>query len=296
MPTLSNILSAPDARARMRPGMEVYANTDMDSPQLWLDTAGAERRNLAKGTRVGIAQRFVANAEGGYVFVGFSDGTWMPVTHAAIVSEQKAIEPDAREQLVQLLQRDRVLAHQLLAIDDIARRVQLTTADRALVEQLKMRLAARQSEVLKAGWLARVEQGFDRAWKGVLDALGFPAAPVSGLPAIPIAAYALVAALAVGALVIWLSSRNPQSVADFRASLDLYNRLRAALPPAEQQNFDKLITDTADSAAAQAQSGPLDKIGEWGIVGGLVVAGVLYGPKLLNKLFKGSGKKGGRRG
>lgn len=284
---LSNILSSADAQARMRVGQGVYANTDLDAPQLWLDPSGTRRRNLTKGAFVGFITRFVLDPDKRFTFVEFADGSRLPITHAAVVSSAPPVEPDARERLVQLLQRDRVLAHQLLAIEDIGRRVVLSAGDKSRVQELNARLRARQQEVINAGWLAEVKQGFDRTWQGVLSALGYSTAPISGLPAIPIAGYALAAVLALGALVLWLSSREPQSVADFRQSLDLYNRLRAALPEGERKNLDQLITGTAEAARAQAQQGPAEKIGQLVILGLLGYLAVTQGPKLL---------KGGRRG
>lgn len=286
MPQLSNILSAADAKARLKLGDSVYTNTDLDAPQLWLTPDGSRRRNLAKGVRVGTATRIGLNAQGAYQFVGFADGTWLPITHAAIVSDVPPVEPDAKERLVQLLQRDRIIAHQLLAIELAARRGALTSAEQARYNELTARLNTRQAEVLRAGWLSDVKSGFDRTWDSVLRALGVSA--VSGLPAIPLAGYALVAGLAVGALVLWLANREPQSVADFQASLDLYNRVRTALPESERKNLDQLITGTAEAARQQAQAGPFDQLGKLVLLAGGVYLAVTQGPKLF--------KRGGARG
>jgi hypothetical protein len=274
---LSNITSPPDAEARLRAGVKVYANTDGDITEVWSTLQGTSRRVVPAGSYLGKVLSWWRNQNGGQLtWVGLDTGGYVPVTATAV--EPTAVQPlpaSEVERLTQLLQRERITAHRLLLIKASGR--PLTAQQQAVFAQITRNLEQRKADIVQARWLATPVQAWDSGFEFALQSLGIRALPALAIP------LGIAAVVGVIGLALWLSSRESQSVADLSASLDLYNQLRGQLPETEKAKFDQLISQVASKAAEAAKPSIGENIGQLAIGAVVVVLAVVFGPKLMKR-------------
>jgi hypothetical protein len=275
---LSNILSPADAEKRLTKGTKVYADTDGDVTELWLDAKGTRRRVVPDGSYIGtVASWWRDSNTRALTLVGFADGTLVPVTAVAVEDTGLApIPADEVNRLTQLIQRDRITAHRLLAV--LGMGVRMSAQQQQQLSVINDRLKQRRNDIIAAKWMAAPKEAWDKAASWLLGSLGIAALPLA--ITIPLAIGAVVG---VVGLAVWLFRREPESVADLSASLDLYNQLRALLPSNRQGDFDKLITEVSAAAKDQARPSFGESIGNVAIGLVVIVAAFVFGPKLLKK-------------